>query len=479
MEIVGLKKKRIGSWCILGGLSLFFLGMLAVYGVGVYNDSEQYITMHIHREPLYPLFLAAFRTVCGDGYLVAAAAVQSLLTVFGIWMLSEYLTGHFGLRFREELVIVLLQIVPHLMTRYVSALHIFLESSIMSEALCIPLFQFFLYFLLRMLFEHRKRDRILSLAMAFLLSMTRGQMMTTILVWMTAALLQAGLRLIAGRKSGDVRKGRAGTIVSLAGPVLAVVLVFGMRSLTVHVYNYAVTGYFMGNTYGQVNTLTNVIYACDREDGAVFAEGSLERTFFERFYDEADALEANYKYGGETFRERAAHLESHHDILKFQVLEADLSAYYFGLGKVDYYQQSSMSDEMAGRMLRKLLPACFGQWLYDYVLLCTNGFIRSVAVVHPLLNWLVLLLYGGAAGLAVRQTVKLGRSDAAWVMGAALLFIAANVCATSMTIMCLSRYMIYGFSLFYTGGFLLLREWLRTGKNKRFLAKRETENGLS
>ena len=39
----------------------------------------------------------------------------------------------------------------------------------------------------------------------------------------------------------------------------------------------------MGNTYGQVNTLTNVIYACDREDGEVFEADSLERAFFERF----------------------------------------------------------------------------------------------------------------------------------------------------------------------------------------------------
>ena len=60
----------------------------------------------------------------------------------------------------------------------------------------------------------------------------------------------------------------------------------------------------MGNTYGQVNTLTNVIYACDREDGEVFEADSLERAFFERFYEEADALEANYKYGGGTFIER-------------------------------------------------------------------------------------------------------------------------------------------------------------------------------
>ncbi len=443
METVRKRKNLTKSWCILAGLLGFFLGMLALCGVGVYNDSEQYITMHIHREPLYPLFLAFFRVLCGDGYLTVVAVAQNVLTAVGIWVFAEYIASHFGLRLWEELLVVMIQLVPHLMTRYVSALHIFLENSVMSEALCIPLFHFFLYFLLRMLFENKLRDRILGLVFAFLLSMARGQMMTTILVWMVLLLGQ-----IIFHKRYRV----------LWVPVVAVAMVFGLRSLSVHIYNYGVTGYFMGNTYGQVNTLTNVIYACDKEDGEVFEEGSLEREFFERFYAEADAMEANYKYGGDTFAERAGHLEEYHDKLKFDILEADMSAYYFGLGEVDYYQQSSMSDEMAGRMLVKLLPVCFGQWLYDYVLLCVNGFVRSIAVVHPLISPLALLIYVAAAALAVWQIWRKKESDAAWVMGVAFLFIAANVCATSITIMCLSRYMIYGFSLFYTAGFLLVRK---------------------
>lgn len=454
METVIYRKISIKSWCILAALLLFFLGMLAACGVGVYNDSEQYITMHIHREPLYPLFLAFFREICGDDYLTVAAVAQNVLTAVGIWIFTEYVAVHFRLQLWEEMLVVLLQLVPHLMTRYVSALHIFLENSVMSEALCIPLFHFFMYYLLRMVFEQRRRDQVISMVFAFLLSITRGQMMTTILIWMVVLLIQ----MLFYKK-----------YCALLIPIIAVIGVFGLRSLTVHVYNYGVTGYFMGNTYAQVNTLTNVIYACDREDGEVFEDGSLEREFFERFYDEADAIEANYRYGGSTFAQRAAHLEGHHDELKFQVLEADTSAYFFGLGKVDYYQQSSMSDELAGRMLAKLLPACFGQWLYDYILLCAYGFIRSVAVVHPVLNWLALVLYVVAIGLAVWQIfrgrrrknmdvrLREGCQDAAWVMGVALLFIVANVCATSITIMCLSRYMIYGFSLFYTALFLLVR----------------------
>lgn len=442
--MVSDRKKSFGILIVLSG---FFLGMFAMYGVGVYNDSEQYITMHIHREPLYPLFLAFFRMIAkeSDG-LVLAAIVQNVLTALGIFFLIEYLRKKFALNRIEELVLLVLEIMPHLVTRYVSALGIFIENSVMSEALCIPLFQFFILFTLRMIFEEDKKDMAWSLLFAWLLSMTRGQMMAAILIWMVIACVR-----MIGEKQYK----------KLIIPLLTVICAFGLRSLSVHIYNYAVTGYFMGNTYGQVNTLTNVIYACDKEDGEVFEEGSLERRFFDRFYEEADVLGANYKYAGDTLEERAAHLEEYHDILKFQVLEADMSVYYFGLGKVDYYQQSSMSDEMAGKMLRKLLPACFGQWLYDYMLLCRNGFIRSIAVVHRWINSAALVIYLAAAALLLAMFRKNKRSPAVYMMGFALLFIAANVCATSLTIMCLSRYMIYGFSLFYMALFLLAVEWRR------------------
>lgn len=310
-----------------------------------------------------------------------------------------------------------------------------------------PLFQFFVLFTLRMIFENKTRDILLSLLMAWLLSMTRGQFMTTILMW----LVIYGLILILHKQ---YRK--------LLIPILAVTCAFELRSLSVHTYNYFITGYFVRNTYGQVNTLTNVIYACDEEDGEVFEADSLERLFFERFYVQADEMGANYKYGGDTFKERVDHLEEYHDRLKFEVLEPGLSAYFWTLeGTEDYYTQSRLSDDMAGQMLKKLFPVCFGQWIYDYVLLCTYGFIRSIAVVHPLINWIALLIYGAAIGLFVWQLLHGRQSDAVWVMGVALLFITANVCATSMTIMCLSRYMIYGFSLFYIALYLLGREVLR------------------
>ena len=438
--------ERRRSLILFVGLLFFFWGMLVVYGVGVYGDSEQYINMHIHREPLYPLFLAFFRMIAGEAAgLTLAAVVQGLLTACSILFLTEYLRQRFSLNTAEELVLLVLELMPHVVTKYASALGIFLENSIMSEALCIPLFQFFILFTLRMIYEKKKSDMLWSLLLAWLLSMTRSQMMTTILIWM----LIVGVRMVLSRR-----------FKRLLIPLLAVVCAFGVRTLAVHTYNCLLTGYFIGNTYGQVNTLTNVIYACDEDDVRVFEEGSIEREFFEKFYAGADAIGANYKYGGSTFLERAAHLDEHHDRLKFDVLEYEFSAYYFGMD-MDYYEENILADEISKNMRTKLLPVCFGQWLYDYILLCSYGFIRSIAVVYPLINPIVLLLYIAATGFVLWCIWRRRQSDAAWMMGVALLFIAVNVCAVSLTIMCLSRYMIYGFSLFYMALFLAGREVVR------------------
>ena len=459
METVSVTKKR--SLYLLAGLLAFFLGMFLRFGVGVYNDSEQYISMHIHREPLYPLFLAFFRLFAKDGALAAAAVVQNVLTAYSIYALSEYLRKKFGLPVWKELVIVAVQLAPHLMTKYVSALGIFLENSVMSEALCIPLFELYLLFLLRMIYEDSRSAGMVSLLLSLLLSLTRSQMMVTILMWLIVQVVRAVLQKRFRR---------------ILWSAVAVVLLFGARSLTTHIYNYGVTGYFMGNTYGKVNTLTNVIYACDPEDGQVLAEGSLERQFFDTFYEQADQIGANYRYGGNSFAERAEHLENCHDALKFEILETNLSAYYFGLGKVDYYQQSSMSDAMAGTMLKALLPVCFGQWLYDYILLCTYGFVRSIAVVHPVINWLALVLYAVAVLLTVWGYRQKRARNAAILMSVALLFIVGNVCAASLTIMCLSRYMIYGFAPFYIALFLLGTAFAKEWRSRLHNKKKEMEN---
>ena len=108
-------------------------------------------------------------------------------------------------------------------------------------------------------------------------------------------------------------------------------------------------------------------------------------------------------------------------------------------------------------MRLSLIHIC--RWLYDYLALACYGLIRSIAVVHPLLNWYALTAYLAYIVLAALAWRKNHNSNAVWLAAFSLLAVLANVFATSMIIMCLSRYVIYGLPLFYVSGLMLCTNW--------------------
>lgn len=452
METVRIinKKKKYG--CILFLLVAFFLySFWANGGMGIYNDSDQYITMHIHREPMYPLFLAFFRVIFGGPYLTVAGIAQNILAAVSIFFLAKYLAEKLSLKLWQEIVVLFLLLMPHLMTRFMSVLHFYIESAVMTEAFCIPMFNFFMMFTLKMVFDGKKSDTVLSFLFAFILCLTRTAMICTVFVWM--AMLFIRLLLVKKYKM-------------LVIPILVFVMAFPVRSLCTHIYNYGVTGYFMGNTYGTVNTLANVIYACDESDGEVFEEGSQLRAFFNQFYQDAYSQQYNYKFSTGGFLDNAIYLENCHDEIKFFVIESDLSQHYYANFTSDYYVQSKMADETAGAMLKKLLPKTLGRWLYSYLGLCAVGLIRSIAVVHPLINWVAVAFYLLAIVVFVLLLRQPKNAELAWMIGFALLVIAVNVGGTAITIMCLSRYMVYGFAPFYIALFLVADRWFLSGRKR-------------
>ena len=120
------------------------------------------------------------------------------------------------------------------------------------------------------------------------------------------------------------------------------------------------------------------------------------------------------------------------------------------------HTQNLMADETAGKIIRGILPGCFFRWFGNYLLIASYGAVRSIAVVHPLVNWAAFFIYVSALALTLFVWRKNRENPAVPVMLISLLAILANVGAVSITIMCLSRYMIYDFAPFYTGYFLLL-----------------------
>lgn len=422
---------------------LLFAGLWLFGETGMYNDSEQYIAMHIHREPLYPFFLWIFRTLLGEEhYLEAVRFLQNAFAAFSVIWLTACIRRQFGLKNLMTLLVCLLQLAPHVITPLFAVTRLVLSNGVISEAFTLPLFYLFTAECLKMIYDKNKKAGVRALVLSVLLALTRGQMMTAILLWMVAA-----MALVLIQKKWK----------QIAAVLLCTVIAFGCRTLLVRSYNLAFNGHFINNTFGGVGLLANVLYAADREDGERI-EDELAREYFYMAYDLAEEQQANYRYAPEGFLNRAAHLEQFHDTLKFKMIEENWRARHDSEGFLDYILENVESDRIAGIITRSIFPAVFFRWLYDYLALSAYGLIRSIAVVHPLLNWYALFAYIAMTALTIYTFCKNHSSKAAWLSAFALLSIAANVYATSLIIMCLSRYMIYGLPVFYIGALLLLRE---------------------
>jgi hypothetical protein len=101
-----------------------------------------------------------------------------------------------------------------------------------------------------------------------------------------------------------------------------------------------------------------------------------------------------------------------------------------------------------------LLPDNFETWFVDYIALCLLGFIDSIAA-RPLSLFMqmyalfaYMLAFGGIIYFRKNKRVAV-------CMCVVLLSILSNVCAVSLVIMPISRYMLYNFPLFYTA-FLIM-----------------------
>lgn len=424
---------------------LFFAALWLLGTTGIYNDSNQYIAMHIHREPLYSFFLWIFRSLFGETkYLDIVRFLQNGLAAVSVIWLAESLKKRFDFGQWMEALVCLILLAPHIITPVFSASGLVLSNGVISEALGLPLFYLFTAQCMKMVYTRQRGAALSSLLLSLFLSLVRGQMMFTILLWMVFA----GAVVIVEKKKLAKR---------LLICVVCTALAFGTRTLLVKSYNLVFNGYFINNTFGSVGLLANILYAADEEDAERIADQDA-RVMFELSYRLAKEQGATYQDAPEGFFNRAAHLEKWHDAIKFEMIEEPWRQLHDREGFIDYIPENVESDRIAATIVKSLLPAVLGRWLYDYLALACYGLIRSIAVVHPLLNWYALTAYLAYIVLAALAWRKNHNSNAVWLAAFSLLAVLANVFATSMIIMCLSRYVIYGLPLFYVSGLMLLYE---------------------
>ncbi len=484
----------VAAPCIIGA---FFCFLFLYFGVGQYPDSSTYIGYNTTREPLYPLFLKACRLIAGEGhFLWAAALLQNVIAFFSYWYLYRFVVRQFDLSllFRSAALLVILA--PHLFTSVFTPSGIVLTNAILSEGLTISLYPLFATLLLEAFYREKKgRYLAASYLTAFTLSLARGQLMPLFLVWFLVA-AAAFIRSAAGggrqdktrrltyRPFGFVRSavGRGGQeperhAKRVCGVLLALLIAtafgFVLRQAAMRCYHGSMTdGIVRSNTGGNVTLLTNVLYSAGEQAVTAAGEDLSERDAFylHEIYAKMQERGLCASDAGSGFHARILHHEDSHDKIKFEIVGSLLGQGVqeewgaLPQGTKDGLEMPVDEDNMAGRLMKAVLPHSMGSFFWTYLYVAAGGFVRTVSLLSPVFSVYALLIYAAALALMGYLFRKPQGRAAAWFMGIVLLMTAANVCATALTIMCLSRYMIYNMTLFYLAGLVCVFEVVRGRK---------------
>lgn len=457
--------------CVIGA---FFCFLFLFFGVGQYPDSATYIGYNTGREPLYPLFVTLCRKLAGEThFLWVTALLQNVFAFFAFWYLYCFFVRKFQLNLLFRIAALLVILAPHLMTSVFTPSGIVLTNAILSEGLTVSLYPLFVTLLLEAFYREKKGWFLAaSYVAALLLSLARGQLMTMLLVWFVVS-AAAFVRRAFARKKESGRNASAKRICSILLVLLvATALGFVLRQAAVRGYHTAMTdGVVRTNTGGNVTLLTNVLYSAD-ETVIAAAEEALsveDAALLHNIYAQMREQGLCVSDAGNGFHARILHHEDSHDKIKFGILGELLSESVreeWGMLPEGLLPDGRLmpveEDHTAGRLMKAVLPHGIGGFLKTYLYVAAGGFVRTVALLSPLFSVYALLIYVVAAALMCYLFKREDSRDGAWLMAVVLLMIAANVCATALTIMCLSRYMIYNMTLFYLAGLVCVWELVKS-----------------
>lgn len=180
-----LSRSRLDTFFLSAMLifsAVFYLFFAFLDGPYLSPDSETYIAMSLHREPLYSLFLALMRALFGpdrEKYLMGAIIVQSLLTAAAAWSIPAFLYKKLSLPKPVAFLLLMMPFGVSLLCRFGAGRRAMYSTSIESEALALPLFLLFFRFLAAYVMDKRSRLKNLCITalFCFLLISIRKQIM--------------------------------------------------------------------------------------------------------------------------------------------------------------------------------------------------------------------------------------------------------------------------------------------------------------
>ena len=432
--------------------SLTFIILLAVFGVCFTPDSYGYVDMNISREPIYPLFLMANRSVFGVKYYTTMVVIlQIVLAVYTVFSFCKSITKRFNINGKYIVCVYFLLYVYYFMALPLYII-IKLDSplvtaplSILTEGVTYSLYLLYIKSLILAGCDRNFKNLFIALCYAGLMSLIRAGLMPTIVATVIVGLYIA---ITSNRKFKRI-------ITVLIAGVFAFVFIFVFENI----YFLSCYGRWMTHTYGPVTTLSNIMYTSDEADENEFEDGNL-RDIFAGTYKEMH--DNGYGYNVEPSLNligRGLDIEKSHDYIKFTAFGKTIGKEYDRLNLTSEMERSIYSDNIARKLSKVLIKDHFGRWLEGYISLCIQGYIRTVAYVPQsslmrIFTLVITILY--FVGLFLFRKNK----DVTIYLLITILSILGIVLSTSLVIMCMTRYMVYNFVVFYTG-FIIM--WCNRG----------------
>lgn len=439
------------------------------FGDGPYlsPDSETYITMSLHREPLYSLFLALMRALFGpdrEKYLMAAIVVQSLLTAAASWAIPAFLYRKLSLPKPVACLLLAMPFAVSLLCRFGAGRRAMYSTSIESEALALPLFLLFFRFLAAYVMDERSRLKNLCITIFFciLLISIRKQMYAALLILMVV--------LFAEMLSSKCwKKG----LLSLAVSALTVLLAVTGLDLS---YNTVLRGETVRHSGDSRFLLTMIFYTAERSYGGKIDDPAIRELFYD-IYDTCDKAGYLKHSAPDGWLPRVNHFGDHYDHIQIDTLRPGVTDYVAANEPGTETEMAARVDEIMQTMTGSLLPSCLPSMIGCFFDNMLSGLVTTVSMRTFLLSIAALILYAGYLSLTVLCIVrtkrccapgtsvftkKKARPEVVQFSMLVLLCIIVNVAVVSAVIFCQSRYTIYNMPLFYMGGILMGWEVLST-----------------
>lgn len=451
------RKNTLFSLSLLGLCIIFYLTFALLDGPFLSPDSETYISMSLHREPLYSLWLALFRALFGPDqtvWLQWAVVGQSLLAAFAAWSIPACLCRRLSLPKKTAVILLAFPLAVSLLCRFGAGRQAMYSNGIESEAIALPLFLLFIRFLYGYILEGlsssfpakaalTNRNLVIAWFLSFLLISTRKQMYCTLALLLFVLLVE------------EVYTKQLLRFISRL--FLTLLLILSLTAGLDISYNALLRGENVRHSGDSRFLLTMVYYTAKREYGQRIEDPQVQALFYD-IYDACDSADYLKHSAPDGWLSRVTHFGDHYDHIQIGNLRPAVTDYVAENFSGSETDRAAEVDRIMRTMTAALLPVCLPSIIGCFFDNFLSGLVTTAALRTPVLVAFSVLLYAGYALLLLFLIKKKGRPEVIAFSVLTLVSVLINVGLVSAVIFCQSRYTIYNMPLFYMSGFLMLYE---------------------